>query len=122
MLDKTSFSTTPPRRQLHPRGPATVTGQSVAKRPRDPHSRAQLAAHWILGALTIQKPTARQAANLFGACEALIRRERRLLEATTSPPASRLEAAWASASPAERAAFARGNLTPLWDLIDAATR
>jgi hypothetical protein len=115
-------STSTPPSQRHPRVTITVSGQSIAKGlARNQHSRAHLAALWILGALTIQKPTARQASGLFGACEALIRKARQELE-TTTVAVSPLAAAWHAASPAEREGFARAHLADLWDLIDRLTR
>ena len=121
MLERLFTTTSPRPSQRRSRSHITLSGQWVAKRPRDPHSRAQLGALWILGALTIKKPTAKQASDLFGACEASISKERRSIEANTVA-VSPLEAAWLAASPAEREAFARAHPADLWDLIDRITR
>jgi hypothetical protein len=74
----------------------------------------------MLGALTITRPTAKQAANLVGACEASIREARRKFEATTIP-SSPIETLWAGMSAAERDGFVREHLPEMWTVFDRVT-
>jgi hypothetical protein len=64
----------------------TISGQTLAKtRSLEPRERADQAARWVVGSLTIAKPTVALAALVFGVCEALVREEIRELEADDSP-------------------------------------
>jgi hypothetical protein len=123
MLQRSPY--TPSAGQRQPRRHFTISGQSVAKASWDPRGRAYRAASWILGDLTIEKPTLRQAADLFGACEAIIRRERQKIETTTAPPpafrARPIDDLWAGMSADDRDQFVRGHLLGVWDAIERVT-
>jgi hypothetical protein len=99
MLDTTSTT-------LFATHPRQIRGIFLANARLPPRARARLAATWVSGSLTISKPTARQAADLFGVSEAPIRDEHRELEDATFAP-SPIEAAWACVSDRERDAFVR---------------
>lgn len=122
MLDRSPPSITRPALgQRRPRRSVQIRGQYLAKaRSHEPRERANLAAKWIAGSLTIVNPTARQAADLFGACEALIRAELKALEATTFAPTP-IDSVWADLSDRERDGFVRDNLSDLWTRIDHLT-
>ena len=121
MLQLTPTPTTATARLKVPRPHMTIGGQSLAKTPnRGPRARAYQAARWVVGSLTIAKPTVALAALVFGVCEALVREEIRELEATTYAPPP-IDSVWANMSAAERDAFVDARLNDLWVRFDRIT-
>jgi hypothetical protein len=95
--------------QKLPRRAVTITGQSLAKKPRSKQALAELAAGWFIGTVKI-KPSLENCARVFPVCRQMIRREIRKLQTETyAVPA--IEAAWDSADWVARDAFtkSRGN-------------
>jgi hypothetical protein len=105
--------------QKWPRRHETVTGWSIARAERKPYERAELAACWVLGSLTVV-PTVTLAARVFGVSQPLVHEEVRYLKATTvaAPP---LDHVWALMTEAERDAFVGAHITDIWTRIDRLT-
>jgi hypothetical protein len=97
----------------------TVTGWSIAKAERTPCERAELAARWVLGSLTVV-PTVTLAARVFGVSPPLVHEEVRYLKATTvaAPP---IDHVWAVMTEAERDEFVGAHITDIWTRIDRLT-
>jgi hypothetical protein len=102
-------------RRLH----MTVTGRSIAKAGRTPRDRAELAARWVLGSVTVG-PTVTLAARVFGVSLPLVSQKVRFLKANTvaAPP---IEHVWAAMTEAERDAFVGINITDIWTRMDRLT-
>ena len=92
--------------------------------PRQPAARAKgyLAAHWVLGSMTIVNPTIRLASYIFNVSIPTIRTAVAELKVTTddSEPTA-LGRIWSSMTPAERSAFARDDLSELRAAFERAT-
>jgi hypothetical protein len=118
-----SYTPTGPAGQRQPRCHPVLTGQVVAKNHLTPRARARQAAGWILGLISLQRPTVPHGAAVFHVCEELIRQELRNLRASAgSAPTTVLEAGWLASTAFERDRFVRGRLAELWDEIDRITR
>jgi hypothetical protein len=104
-----------------PRSHIAISGQRIAKNHLDPRVRAELAASWVLGSLTVDRPTYRQASDAFGVCEALIREALRRLEATTTPPTSSIDAVWDTLSAYGRDEFIRARFDEIWATLERVT-
>jgi hypothetical protein len=97
----------------------TVTGWSIAKAERTPCERAELAARWLLGSLTIE-PTVTLAAQVFGVSLPLVRHKVRFFKANTVAAAP-IDHVYAVMTEAERDAFVGAHITDIWTRIDRLT-
>jgi hypothetical protein len=93
---------------------------TVAKaRHYQTHGRADLAARWLTGTLTI-KPTRSLAAHIFNVYSPQIQAALDELEATTVAPAP-IDSVWNGMAPADKAGFGRNHLPEIWTQVDLVT-
>ena len=117
VMDFTSYTTMAPPTKL-------LTGQTVAKTSSSKRERAERAADWMQGRLHINRPTARQAATVFGASTSLITvkvRERTKRGCPALPAPAVLDALFGALDFRERAAFIMRNESAIWKTIDKLT-
>jgi hypothetical protein len=104
-------SVRPPQRPPH----SFISAQSIAKASRSKSERAFLAARWIAGSLSIQKPTAILAGLVFGVSPTATKSALKIFNFKT---ASAIEAAWGETLYLEREAFIRDHANEILALLD----
>jgi hypothetical protein len=97
----------------------TVTGQNLAKATRGARERAELAAEYVRGGLSILDPTVVLVARIFGVSVPMIRAALDGLECSTVTPAT--GALWSQMTPAEKREFVRANTAEVRRIFDAVT-
>ena len=98
-----------------------ITAENLAKAHRGARERAFLAAHWILGSLTITQPTVRSATRVFRVSKPTVDAAVAELKAATTAAPSMLEDVWKQATPAERTALVSKHLNEMWHVFENAT-
>jgi hypothetical protein len=95
-----------------------ITAMSIAKAHRDKAERADLAARWVTGNLTIRKPTPVLASKVFAVSPTMVREALRNASCPTVPA---IETAWTDALYRDREDFVRAHADELLSLIDRVT-
>jgi hypothetical protein len=126
MLDNTvvlprSIAAHQPNTDMEIRPTRIVTARSVAHSIVNKDELSALAAGWITGRV-LYRPTVNLACTAFAisrprVTEAMIRMEK----TPFSMPLGLLALGWSKVSSAERDAFVRANLAPIWDAIERVT-